>query len=425
MTSETKPRLAVVLKGYPRLSETFIAQELLSLQKHGIDFAIWSLRRPTGQKRHPVHDKISVPVHYLPEYLKDDPLRVLRGWWKARRQPGYARAWPAFLRDLRRDRTANRLRRFGQALVLAAELPPETAWLYAHFLHTPASVTRYAATMRGLHWSASAHAKDIYTTPDWDLAEKLGDLDWMVTCTAANVAHLTRIAPGAASKIGLVYHGLDLTRFGKPPARVAPAGTSTAQILSVGRAVPKKGYHTLLRALALLPDDIDWRFTHVGGGERTTLEPLAATLGIAQRITWLGARSQDEVLAYYRQADIFVLASRIAEDGDRDGLPNVLMEAQSQELACIATRVSAIPELIRDGETGLLVAPDDPHALAAAIEQLIREPELRCRLAEAGAQRVRAELDHERAIGALVQKLNQSLDKEPDARRLLRTAQSA
>jgi glycosyltransferase involved in cell wall biosynthesis len=424
MTVETKPRLAVVLKGYPRLSETFIAQELLSLQKHGIDFDIWSLRRPTDQKRHPVHDDVRAPVHYLPEYLKDDPLRVLRGWWKARRQPGYARAWSAFLRDLRRDRTANRLRRFGQALVLAAELPPETAWLYAHFLHTPASVTRYAGRICGLHWSASAHAKDIYTTPDWDLAEKLSDLDWMVTCTAANVAHLCRIAPEARTKIGLVYHGLDLSRFPMPMARVNASGTT--RILSVGRAVSKKGFDTLLRAVALLPREIGWHFTHVGGGaERAKLEALAATLGIAARVTWIGARSQDEVLALYRQADIFVLASRIAADGDRDGLPNVLMEAQSQEVACIATRVSAIPELISDGETGLLVDPDDPGALAVAIEKLIREPELRRQLAEAGARRVRAELDHERAIGALVQKLIQSLDKEPDALRLLRTAQPA
>ncbi len=281
--------------------------------------------------------------------------------------------------------------------------------IYVHFLHTPGSVARYAAMMRDLSWSASAHAKDIYTTPDWELADKLADLDWMVTCTAANVAHLAGIAPSERDKIALLYHGLDLARFPASDARPEPGGP--ARILSVGRAVPKKGFDTLLQALALLPRDLAWHFTHVGGGgERDRLQALAADLGIADRITWLGARAQDEVLALYRQADIFVLASRVAEDGDRDGLPNVLMEAQSQEVACVATRVSAIPELIQDDETGLLVEPNDPKALSAAIEQLIREPALRRKLAAAGANRIRADFDHERAIGALAQKLTQSIE---------------
>ncbi len=411
MTSEGAPRLAVVVKGYPRLSETFIAQELLSLQKHGLDFAIWSLRHPTDTKRHAVHDEITAPVHYLPEYLKDGPWRVLRSWWVARRLPGYARAYAAFRSDFARDRTTNRIRRFGQALVLAAELPETTRHIYVHFLHTPGSVTRYAAMMRGLSWSASAHAKDIYTTPDWELAEKLADLDWMVTCTAANVEHLAGIAPAARDKIALLYHGLDLTRFAEPAPRPQTPSHAPVQVLSVGRAVPKKGFDTLLRALAMLPPGLAWRFTHVGGGaERDRLQALAADLGIADRITWLGARAQDEVLALYRQADIFALASRVAGDGDRDGLPNVLMEAQSQEVACVATRVSAIPELIKHGETGLLVEPDDPEALASAIEKLIRDPGLRRTLAVAGANCVRTSFDHERAIGKLAQKLMQSIE---------------
>lgn len=411
MTVSAAPPLAVVLKGYPRLSETFIAQELLSLERRGISFTIWSLRQPTDQKRHPIHDEIEAHVHYLPEYLKDDLRRVVRAWRTARRLPGYGRALAAFRADLRRDRTANRLRRFGQALVLAAELPPETRWLHVHFLHTPASVTRYAALMRGLPWSASAHAKDIYTTPDWDLEEKLDGLDWMVTCTAANVAHLSALAPRSAGKIGLLYHGLDLTRFGTPPTRAG--GHGPVQILSVGRAVPKKGFDTLLRALAMLPPDLDWRFTHAGGGaELPMLKALADELGIASRLAWLGSRSQDELLALYRPSDIFVLASRVAEDGDRDGLPNVLMEAQSQGVATIATRVSAIPELIEDGETGLLTPPDDPYSLAQAIGQLIRDEPLRRRLGSAGEARVRKGFDHDRSIGMLADRLRHSIGRE-------------
>ena len=204
--------IAVVLKGYPRLSETFIAQELLGLQRAGLKLKLYSLRHPTDKAVHPVHREITAAVSYLPEYLKDAPRRVWRGWRRARQMPGYAGARRVFLRDLLRDRTANRLRRFGQACVLAAELPATIGRLYAHFLHTPASVARYAALMRGLPWSASAHAKDIWTTPDWEMREKLADLDWLATCTAVNRNHLQSLAD-RPEKVHLVYHGLDFDRF--------------------------------------------------------------------------------------------------------------------------------------------------------------------------------------------------------------------
>ena len=166
-------RVAFVLKGYPRLSETFIAQEILALERRGLDILIVSLRHPTDTAIHPVHRQIAAERLYLPEYLYQEPLRVWRGWRKARRLPGYKAARRGWLADLWRDKTPNRIRRFGQALVLAAELPGDIGGLHAHFIHTPASVTRYAAMMRGLEWSVSAHAKDIWTTPAWEKREKL------------------------------------------------------------------------------------------------------------------------------------------------------------------------------------------------------------------------------------------------------------
>ncbi len=150
--------IAIVLKGYPRLSETFIAQEIHALERRGFALRIYSLRHPTDGATHPVHREIRAPATYLPEYLGDEPRRVVAGWRRARRLSGYRQARRTFLGDLRRDPTPNRLRRFGQACVLAAELPGEVVRLYAHFLHTPSSVTRYAALMTGLPWSASAHA---------------------------------------------------------------------------------------------------------------------------------------------------------------------------------------------------------------------------------------------------------------------------
>lgn len=404
------PTIAVVLKGYPRLSETFIAQELLALEQAGLVLHLFSLRAPTDAARHPVHDEIRAPVTYLPEYLHDAPGRVLAAWWRQRRRPGYAAAKAAFLADLKRDRTRNRVRRFGQALVLADSLPPGTERLYAHFLHTPASATRYAALIAGLPWSCSAHAKDIWTTPDWDKREKLAEMDWLVTCTAAGRDHLAGLAADPA-KVALVRHGLDLTRFPPPPATdpsTASGGDGgdperPVRLLSVGRAVVKKGYDDLLEALAQLPPGLAWRLVHIGGGkDLARLQAQAAELGLAARIDWRGAQPQTAVLQAYREAELFVLASKIAPDGDRDGLPNVLMEAQSQGLACLATALPGIEELILEGRTGSLVPPADPAALSRALGRLIADPAERRRLGQAGQARVRESFDAGHCIVGLL-----------------------
>jgi glycosyltransferase involved in cell wall biosynthesis len=400
--------VAFVLKGYPRLSETFIAQEIRALERRGLDIRIVSLRHPTDRATHPVHQEIEAPVLYLPEYLWREPLRVWRGWRRVRRMPAYREARRLWLRDLRRDPTPNRIRRFGQALVLAAELPAEIGHLHAHFLHTPASVARYAAVLRGLGWSVSAHAKDIWTIPGWEKREKLAEARWAVTCTESGRHHLAGLAP-QSDAVALCYHGLDLERFPPAPTRTQSLdGSDTARpvtILSVGRAIEKKGYDDLLATLALLPRDLAWRFVHIGGGaEAKQLKEQAARLGLDDRIEWRGARPQPEVLAAYREADLFVLAAKVARDGDRDGLPNVLLEAQSQRLPCIATRLLGIAELIDDGRTGVLVPPGDAHQLATALEQLIRAPALRQQLGAAGEARVRHDFDMRAGIGFLAER---------------------
>jgi len=402
-------RIAVVVKGYPRLSETFIAQEIRALEQAGLTLDLISLRRPTDKAVHPIHREISAPVNYLPEYLHEAPLRVFRAWRLVRHLPAYPATRALFLKDLRRDPTRNRLRRWGQALVLAAELPPGVELLYAHFVHTPASVARYAARLTGLPWAVSAHAKDIWTSPAWEKREKLADCAWAVTCTAVGRDHLAKLSP-PGKPVLLGYHGLDFRRFpamtALSEARDGRDPAAPVRLLSVGRAVAKKGYPDLLDALARLPANRHWRFTHIGGGaDAAALKARAAALGLTDRITWRGTAAQDDVLAAYRAADLFVLASRIAEDGDRDGLPNVLMEAQSQRLACLATRVAAIPELIESERTGLLVEPGDVAGLATALDRLISDPDLRQLLATAGAARVRERFGFQPTIDRLAQRL--------------------
>ncbi len=398
---------AFVLKGYPRLSETFIAQEILALERRGLDVLIVSLRRPTDRTVHPIHREIAARALYLPEYLYREPARVLRAWRAVRRSDAYRRARAVWWRDLRRDPTANRVRRFGQALVLAHELDPRYRHLHAHFLHTPASVARYTAILRRLPLSISAHAKDVWTIPEWEKREKIAAAEWLVTCSAVNRDHLATLGDGA--KIGLVYHGLDFSRFPPPSAPRPPRDgrdrNDPAIVLTVGRAVEKKGIGDVLAALAALPPEFHWRYVHVGGGELGhALKAQARALGIESRIVWRGALAHEAVLNEYRAADLFVLASRIAKNGDRDGLPNVLVEAQSQGLACIATDLSGIPELIEDGATGLLVAPGDALALSREIADLIADWRARERLGAAGAKRVREHFAMERGVAALTER---------------------
>ena len=400
--------VAVVVKGYPRLSETFIAQEILALERLGIKIVIVSLRRPTDRFTHPIHAEIRSPVHYLPEYLHEAPGRVLRAWGTARRLPGYARARSLWLADLARDRTRNRVRRFGQALVLAAELGRVES-IHAHFLHTPASVARYASAMLGIGWSFSAHAKDVWTTPDWEKREKLADARFGVTCTRANLDHLMALAP-SPDTVELVYHGLDRGRFPalaeERPPRDGSDPSNPVRILSVGRLVEKKGFDDLLGALATLTPALAWTLDIVGGGAlEARLRRKATALGIGERVRWHGSLPHDRVVEHFAGADLFALASRIGADGDRDGLPNVLMEAQLLGAACVATRVSGTPELIEHEVNGLLVTPRDTGEMAGALERAMADPGLRGRLAEAGRRVVTTRFSFEDGIARIAARL--------------------
>ncbi|GAB4529063.1 MAG: glycosyltransferase [Roseibium sp.] len=404
-------RIAVVVKGYPRLSETFIAQEILGLERRGIGILIVALRKPYDPFIHELHRQISAEVMYLPEYVKDDPARVARAKRWAEKQPTYEAAKALFDADFERQPNADRRRRWAQGCVFAHELPEDIKWIYTHYLHTPCSAARYAAHLSGRPWSFSAHAKDIWTSPEWDLRTKINDAAWGVTCTAVNVEHLKGLAkdPG---KVELLYHGLDFSGFPEPSGTASERDGSGApvRLVSVGRAVEKKGYDDLLEALARLPGDLNWQFTHIGGGELDeALKHQAEALGLTGRITWQGAQPREEVIKACRDADLFVLPSKLARTGDRDGLPNVLMEAQSMGLCCLSTRVSAIPELIRDGETGVLVDPGAPEELAKAMARLIRSPEDRLRFGLAAAERVRSAFSSEPGLDRLAAKFRKVL----------------
>jgi glycosyltransferase involved in cell wall biosynthesis len=404
-------RIAVVVKGYPRLSETFIAQEIFGLEQRGIEVLIVALRKPYDPFIHELHRQISAEVMYLPEYVKDDPVRVARAKRWAAKQPTYAAAKALFDADFEQQPNADRQRRWSQGCVFAHELPEDIAWIYTHYLHTPCSAARYAAHLSGRKWSFSAHAKDIWTSPDWDLRTKINDAAWGVTCTGVNAKHLKGFAADP-EKVELLYHGLDFAGFPEPKPSASPRDGSgePVRLVSVGRAVEKKGYDDLLAAFAALPKDLNWRFTHIGGGELSDiLKNEAERLGLSDRITWRGAQPREEVITACQQADLFVLPSKLAKTGDRDGLPNVLMEAQSMGLCCLSTKVSAIPELIKDGETGVLAEPGAPDELSKALAGLIGDPKRRFELGRAASKRVRNAFSSNPGLDRLAEKFRKVL----------------
>ena len=414
-SNQLKTSIAIVLKGYPRLSETFIAQEILSLEKAGVSIIIISLRKPTDPYIHPVHEKIKAPISYLPEYLFNEPIRVLRSWWQVRSNPRYKSARRIWRKHLLRDFSPNRVRRWGQALVLAAEFSPEINHIYAHFLHTPASVAHYASMLTGHTWSVSSHAKDIWLTPNWEKTEKLESCSWAVTCTNYGYRHLNDLVPG---KTHLSYHGLDTKQLSqKKYSHILPHSDQgdLLRLLSVGRAVKKKGFSVLIEALSNLPKNINWHWTHIGGGsELEKLQKLSHKLGLTEKITWRGAQPQNGVFEAYENSDLFIMPSIIATDGDRDGLPNVLMEAASKKVCCIATNLPGITEFIRHDETGWIVPSKNSKELTRSIISLSQDPAKRVRLAESANKLLATHFSHSKNVQDIIKLLKSDLDRNND-----------
>ena len=412
MPNSSSNKILFILKGYPRLSETFIAQEIKTLESLGLDIDIISLRKPTDKYTHPIHEEISAKVTYLPEYLKDDLCHVLKSWWRVRKLPTYKTSLKTWLKDLKRDFSINRIRRFGQALVLASTYKDRCVKMHSHFIHTPTSVTLYASQILDVPFSISAHAKDIWTIPDWEIVEKIQQSEWLTTCTQYNVEHLKDLCAKhhvPPEKVFLNYHGIDLIRFSQSkfnsPESNQEKSNHTVQLLSVGRAVRKKGYPYLLEALAKIDKNLNWHFTHIGGGERLNeLKQQANALNIDKKISWKGSQPQNIVLEHLTQSDVFVLLSIIDKNGDRDGLPNVLMEAQSQSLAVLTTRVSGIPELIENNVNGLFVDINNIDDIKTKLETLINDASLREQLGKAGQSKIYKKFDKDLNIVSLYQR---------------------
>ncbi len=393
-----QPTLGMVLKGYPRISETFISNEILLLEEMGIRVRIFSMRHPRESFSHKSVKQIKARVDYLPTELYDDfPRLLLPAALQAVRRPDrFCRALHRAGRRFARTRSMGTIKHLLQGSCLANLLhhSPEVVHLHAHFAHSPTSVALFGSIMADRSFSFTGHAKDIYTQNRAQLREKINLAELVVTCTNYNKQFLEKLAPETTTPIHRVYHGINISLFHNNTARPVPQ--PPYRILSVARMTAKKGLDTILAALALLKKrNINFIYTLIGDGDDKdeVMEKIFA-LGLHKQCRWLGTLPHEQVIKEFEQADIFVLGCRVAANGDRDGIPNVLVESLAMGLPAVATTVSALPEIIRQHETGLLIPPERPEQMAEAIITMLTDEDLRKRCMDNGRKLVADRFDN-------------------------------
>lgn len=407
----TTPQIAYILKGFPRISETFISNEILQLEQHGFSLRIFSMRHPRENFCHNSVKQIKAKIDYLPtELLLDFPRLIAPNIFLAVKQPvTYSKALALAKQRFQRTRklaTVKHLLQGGYLTWHFLRKDSTITHLHGHFAHSPTSVTMFAAILAKKPFSFTAHAKDIYTSNRDQLAEKIEAAEFVVTCTKANANYLQSIAKDCDTPIHCIYHGIDLALFNNTTQQRALQ--NPYRFFTVARLTAKKGLPTLYRALALLKEQkISFQHVLIGDGDdRKEILALIDDLDLTDSCTWLGTRTHDDVLSQFSQSDLFILPCEVAENGDRDGIPNVLVESLAMGVPAISTNVSAIPEIIIDGKTGRTVAPRNPHLLAEAIIELMENEVLRSEFIANGRQWVNERFDNRRWLAKLAEIFN-------------------
>ncbi len=407
MTSQPqKSTLGYILKGYPRISETFISNEILLLEKLGFTMRLFPMRLPRESFSHASVKEIKARVDYLPTELFADFFRLLRPniFLAAKRPKEFKKTIATASQGISKGKELATLKHLLQAGYLTNEhlkKDPSVAQLHGHFAHSPTSVTLFASLLSGIPFSFTAHAKDIYTSDREKLRKKITQARFVVTCTKHNAEYLRTIAGDCPTPIYCIYHGIDLNLFQQTIAERTTHEPYT--ILTVARMTQKKGLPTIYRALAeLQKKGIAFQHTLIGDGDdREKILRLISSLGLQETCRWIGTQTHDEVLRHFKTSDLFVLGCEIAENGDRDGIPNVLVESLAMGVPALSTTVSAIPEILIDGKTGITVPPSQPGQLATAMLRILTDQQLRHQLITGGQELVKDQFDNSRWIQEL------------------------
>jgi len=392
-------RLVYIVGTYPGLTSTFIDREIRILRQWGVDLRSVSIRRPVADAPLSAEQRklqqgviYLLPVNWLNFIMGNLYFALFRPWvyfktlryLLTRSHPDIRARFMTFLH-------------FAEGVYAARLLCGQPLdQLHAHFVDRAAVVALVASRLLNVPYSLTAHANDIYVKPVL-LHEKIAEAKFITTCTGYNQSYLLRMMGDELDgKLYLVYHGLDLAAYQPSPQ---PQGDRPL-LLSIGRLTEKKGFSHLIAASRCLKDrGYDFTCHIVGEGPlRRELETLITQLGLKDTVTLCGAMPHETVIEKYRQAALFVLPCITAKDGDRDGIPNVLLEAMAMQVPVVSTRHSGIPELVQDRINGLLVPPGDEDTLTNALAELLDAPALRTQLGQLGRQTVMKDFDVERNV---------------------------
>ncbi len=394
------PKVAYLLKVYPRFSQTFVLNEILAHQAAQHPVEIFSLRRPNDGRFHPALSRVDASVQYFDELPANADALLNRLHQVGEVVPN---VWDVV--EGERETPAAVI--YQAACVARAVLENKIQHIHAHFGNVATSVARLATQMCGITYSFTAHARDIYrdNVDDEDMRRKIMDAAGVVTVSQYNVDHFRRTYGELGEKVELVYNGLSLEEFPLSERR-----SQKNHLVAVGRFVEKKGFRDLIDACDLLRQNgfEDSQCTVVGDGPlRTELENRIASKNLQHCVRLAGALPADDVKRIIAGSAVLVAPCIVAADGDRDGLPTVLLESMALGTPSVSTPVTGIPEAIRHNETGLLAACNDPQSLATACAKLLRDRDFANEISANARALVEAQFDVRRNSATLRQLFRQ------------------
>ncbi len=393
--------IGYVLKVFPRVSETFVINEIRILEQMRGGLTVFSLHRPEAEVRHGILRDLTSPLHYVEGATEPTPRESRKATGRLMEHFDIAEA----------DRALLLPRRYVRLAMALAGMVKESRirHLHAHFASRSAHVAALAAALARCSYSVTAHAKDIYhcEVDPAVLRWKLAHASFVVTVTDYNKRHLDELLGDSAGArcVVRVYNGIDLSRFVAAPYAAARPG----RIVAVGRLVPKKGFDVLIEACHLLRRRgvaFTCEIFGSGAGE-TSLREQVERSGLRSLVSLPGSLTTEEVGERLREAAVVALPCVVDTQGNVDALPTVLLEAMGTARPVVSTRLSGIPEIVADGETGLLVPPRDAAQLADALQALLSDPARAGEMGRAGRQRAERLFDlrtNAAAVGRLMRR---------------------